>query len=454
MIKPPHSVEAEQQLLGAILMKPDLLPKVIAAGGESLFFDGVHAAILRMAVTKDQAGEQVSPVTLRGWAEGHDGVRSLGGAQYLVRLAGHAVSEHSVDAYCATLADMNDKRRLLTAMDAASADIVKGEDSAGAIAGRLEAALVAQDMGSGPKPVSMMAAVTKAVEQSFAANKGEGGDCVQTGLLSVDRLLGGFYPGEMTLLGGRPSMGKTAVALSIALNAARAGQGVVICSLEMNPEAMALRALSEATGQAGRAITYADMRRGQFSPQQAEHIAAAAREVSELPITFLSREYSDLGSLYAGARQAKRTLGNNMKLLVVDYAQLLRSQAKSRYEQITEISIALKALAGSLNVPVLALSQLSRALEQRDDKRPMMSDLRESGQLEQDADAVLFCYRDEYYIQREEPDIRDGEAHEKWRDAMKHARHRLEIIIAKQRQGEIGTAHVFCNPALNRIWEN
>jgi replicative DNA helicase len=249
-------------------------------------------------------------------------------------------------------------------------------------------------------------------------------------------------------------MGKTGVALSIALNVARAGHGVVIASLEMNPEAMAMRALSEATAQSGHAVSYASLRRGTFTQSQGERLKEVTEGVAMLPITFLPRQYSDIGALFAGARQVQRAMGGAMRLLIVDYAQLLRSQAKGRYEQITEISIALKALSGQLNVPVIALSQLSRQVEQRDDKRPMLSDLRESGQLEQDADAVLFCYRDEYYLEREKPDGHDFDALGDWQAAMERVRNRLEIIVAKQRQGAVGTAAVRFNPAINLVWED
>jgi len=229
---------------------------------------------------------------------------------------------------------------------------------------------------------------------------------------------------------------------------------VVICSLEMNPEAMALRAISEASASSRASVAYSDIRQGNMSESQAKAAVEAAQRVSDLPITFLSREFSDIGSLMSGAKRAKKQLRDNMKLLVIDYAQLLRAPGNSRYEQITNISIALKSLAGQLGVPVLALSQLSRQLESREDKRPMMSDLRESGQLEQDADAVLFCYREEYYLEREEPDAsEDIESHADWQAAMTAQRNRLDIIVAKQRQGAIGTAHVRCNPALNLIWE-
>lgn len=317
-------------------------------------------------------------------------------------------------------------------MAAAHHAITQGEDKADQIAARLEAALIlVADADGRVAPVSMLKATTLALEQAHDAYHGRTGDCIASGIGALDEILGGFYPGELIILGGRPSMGKTGIALSIALNAARAGHGVVIASLEMNPEAMAMRALSEATAQSGHAVSYASLRRGTFTQSQGERLKQVTEGVAKLPITFLPRQYSDIGALYAGARQVQRAMGGAMRLLIVDYAQLLRSQAKGRYEQITEISIALKALSGRLNVPVIALSQLSRQVEQRDDKRPMLSDLRESGQLEQEADAVLFCYRDEYYLEREKPDDHDFDALGDWQAAMERVRNRLEIIVAK-----------------------
>lgn len=177
-----------------------------------------------------------------------------------------------------------------------------------------------------------------------------------------------------------------------------------------------------------------------------------AQFVANLPITFLPRHFSDVGALVSGSRQLARA--GKLDLLIVDYAQLLRAEGRGRYEQITNISIALKALSITLDIPVIALSQLSRDLERRDDKRPMLSDLRESGQLEQDADNVLFCYREEYYLERKQPDVGDLEEISLWQAAMERNRGLLEIIVAKQRMGEIGTAHCRCALAMNRVWSD
>lgn len=450
----PHRIEAEQMVLGAILLDPAHVSRTVQAGGADLFYDAVHRDVFEVILDKDRAGMLVSPVTVHEAMRSHEGLAQLGQG-YLARLAGAAPGASSVPGYLDMLADLRGKRDLSASLTEAQAAIARGEDTAATIAGRLEASLIAASSASKRGgPIWMTQAVLTAMEQIKAAYEGLDDGSVRSGIHALDRILPGFYPGELILLGGRPSMGKTAVALSIALNTARAGHGVCIASLEMNPEAMALRALSEQTANQRAAVAYSQMRQGEMTDPQLASLQAAAKRVADLPIMFLSREHADIGSLLAGAKQAQRAMQGNMRLLVVDYAQLLRSNAKTRYEQITEISIALKSLAGQLNIPVIALSQLSRALESREDKRPIMSDLRESGQLEQDADAVMFCYRDEYYVERDRPAPDDPvEDHEAWKSAMEAARNRLEIIVAKQRQGEIGTAHVRFNPAINLIWE-
>ncbi len=455
----PFSVEAEQQLLGAFLLIShapvgDALAKAIRSGGVELFHDPVHYRIFEVMAEKHRAGELISPVTVFEAMRGDDGLAQLGGGGYLARMAGSAMTAAAGD-YVDLLADLRWKRQMCAVMSEAQAAIATGAEDASIISGRMEAALVLAQGQTKSGPVSMAKAVSIALDQIYAAYQGNDQLLVKSGIPALDKMVSGFYPGELILIGGRPSMGKTAVALSIGLNAARAGHGVVIASLEMNPEAMAMRALSEATANNRDAVTYAAMRKGDMQEHQARSLHAISKQVGELPIMFLPRQFSDIGALFSGAKQAQRAMGGKMRLLIVDYAQLLRSPAKTRYEQITEISIALKALAGQLDMPVIALSQLSRSLESRDDKRPMMSDLRESGQLEQDADAIMFCYRDEYYLEREKPsDPNDVEAYTAWMDAMERAKNRLEIIVAKQRQGEIGTAHVRFNPALNVIWED
>lgn len=449
------SIEAEQAVLGTLLIDQRGLPAINGAGGRDLFYDPVHADIFDVIARKDAAGELVSPITLRD-ALG-DRLEEIGGPAYLVRLTGVAQIAQAMPGYARMLGEMAHKRRIQSALSEAQAALVRGDRTGAEIAASLESRLISfESADQAIRPVTMMAAVNAAVAQVQAAIAGEDAGGVSSGIAALDRIIPAFFPGELTLIGARPSMGKTSVALTIALNAARAGHGVAIASLEMTPDAMAIRALSEATAYAGNAVPFTSMRRGDMSRPQYDTLAAEAPHVAELPITFLPRGYSDVGALVAGTRQIARSRENSatpLRLLIVDYAQLLRAPGKDRYQQITEISMTLKALAVQMNIPVIALSQLSRQLEAREDKRPIMSDLRESGQLEQDADNVIFCYRPAYYIERLRPAPEDPiEDHEEWQAQMKAREFDLELIVAKQRQGTIGTAHVQFAPAVNRIW--
>lgn len=453
---PPHSIEAEQQLLGSILLNYGTA-HVTASGGADIFYDPVHAELFQVCLGLEKNGRKVSPVTVAASLSDSllERLSELGGKGYLARLSGASVSSSMAASYVEVLAEAKAKRDLIAIMDRAHDGISQGDLLASDIAAQMEGAFgVLSQSETAVKPTSMMAAVTGAIEQANNAHEGECVDSVASGINALDQIIPGFGVGELWLLGGRPSMGKTAVALSMGLNAARAGHPVVIASLEMTPEAMALRALSEQTARLNRPTPYSDIRRGHYDDAQETALFNAARQVAELPITFLPRQYQDTSLLQVGVKQSLRQMaGKKTPLILVDYAQLLRSKARTRYEQVTEISLALKGLAMDLGVPVVALSQLSRSLEEREDKRPMMSDLRESGQLEQDADGVMFCFRHEYYLEREEPSIEKLDKHAAWNAALEAAKSRLEIIVAKQRQGRIATAHVMFDPAVNRIWE-
>jgi len=451
----PHNTEAEQQLLGAILLGQSTGP-VEAAGGEDIFYEKMHAEIYKTCRSLERADRVVSAITVKSTLsdDAMEAMQDLGGAKYLVRLAGCAISSFAIADYAELVAEESAKRKLLDIIHNAQAAIAKRDLGASDVAAQMEAAF--DGLGASKsriKPVSIMEATTDALKRIYGAHSNEEVQAVPSGLSALDRLIIGFEPGDMWLLGGRPSMGKTSVALSFGLNAARMGYPVIIASLEMTPEAMAIRALSEGTSQQKCATPYFDLRRGVFSPRQDEALRAAAKEIAHLPIMFLPHEYQDCDLLQVGVKQTLRQFKtDNLPLVIIDYAQLMRSKARSRYEQITDVSLTLKGMARSLSLPVVALSQLSRALEQREDKRPMLSDLRESGQLEQDADGVMFCYREEYYLEREEPDPA-AEAHITWQAAMEAQRNKLEVIVAKQRQGPIGVANLRCNLGLNRVWE-
>lgn len=449
-----HSVEAEQQLLGALMMDDRLTPIVMRAGGADLFSHPLHAEIYELIETRSNNGELVSPVALKAALEGSRDLEDAGGPAYLVRLSGCAVStsREVIRGMTELLAEQARKRSLEAAISKAQLGLLRGDVSAKEIALQLERQIVASEFASqADRPTSMLAAVNDAISQSVEAYQGTNAELVRFGIPALDYIIPGLYPGELTLLGGRPSMGKSAVALTMALNAARAGHGVAIASLEMTPAAMAQRALSEATARDGRAVPYINMRSGDMTEDQMRAVVELGLSVGNLPITFLSRSYSNVDALVGGVRQIAR-FTPNLRLLIVDYAQLLKAHGRDRYQQVTNISLALKGMAMSLNIPVLALSQLSRGSENREDKRPVLSDLRESGQLEQDADSVLFCYRPEYYLQQEEPDPDDRDDVADWQNAMAAARGKLEIIVAKQRMGTTGTARCMCELSTNTVW--
>lgn len=450
----PHSVEAEQQLLGALLTNNEALPGIRAIVGLDHFYDPLHSRIFH-TITKLVDGDKVaSPVTLKATMGDDAAFQDVGGPGYLVRLAGASVSTNLAEEYARLIVEKAEKRALLEIVGSAAQDLQSDASAPGDVSARVSASLDAMDFKtSGVRPVSMVSAVTEAVQQTMDIQSGLEGHSVKSGLGGLDRVIPGFAPGELWLLGGRPSMGKSAVAINIAMNAARMGHPVVFASLEMRPEHLAIRAIAEQTAENGQGVAYQSMRREGLQDAQMNAIAQAADTVANLPLWFLPREYASAELLPVGVKQSLRQYrGDMLPLVVIDYVQLMRSsKAKSRFEEITEVSLALKSLAMSQGLPVLALSQLSRALESRDDKRPMLSDLRESGQLEQDADGVMFCYRDAYYVEREEPDHNNLELHAQWQEAMEACHNQMDIIVAKQRQGPIASVKMNVNLALNRI---
>lgn len=449
-----QSIEAEGQLLGALMLDDRLTSIVMRAGGAELFSHPLHVEIYEAIEARANGGELVSPVVLKSALRGSRELEAAGGPSYIVRLAADSVagSRDVVRGMAELLAEHSRKRAIAAAISDAQVSLLRGDITAREISLQLERQIVAAEFASrADSPTSMLAAVNEAIAQSVDAYRGDNADLVRFGIPALDSIVPGLYPGELTLLGGRPAMGKSAVALTMALNAARAGHGVAIASLEMTPAAMAQRALSEATARAGRAVPYLNMRSGEMTEDQMRAVVEIGQSVGNLPITFLSRSYANVDALVSGVRQIARATPN-FRLLIVDYAQLLKAQGKDRYQQVTNISLALKGMAMSLGIPVLALSQLSRSIESREDKRPMLSDLRDSGQLEQDADSVMFCYRPEYYLGQEEPEEDDLDARAEWLTDMEAARGKLEIIVSKQRMGQTGTARCMCALSTNTVW--
>jgi replicative DNA helicase len=453
----PANVEAEQAVLGAILVNNEIYDRVASLIEARHFFDPVHARIYEVASRRIQKNALATPVTLRAFLEDDEGLKELGGPAYLARLAGAAISIHAARDYAQTIHDLSlrrelmklgdevrDRARSVGADDDPQEQIVAAEQSLYSLAekGKYEGGFK-----------SFVKAALEAVEIANAAYQRDGGLAgISSGLIDLDKKLGGLHPSDLLILAGRPSMGKTSLATNIAYNVAKAwkegelsdgtfgtidGGKVGFFSLEMSAEQLATRILSEAS-----LVESAKLRRGDMDEDEFRQFVEAARDLERMPLYIDDTPALPISTLAARARRLKRQHG--LDLLVIDYLQLVRpATAKdSRVNEVSEITQGLKAIAKELNIPVIALSQLSRQVESREDKRPQLSDLRESGSIEQDADVVMFVYRDEYYKEREKPGESDVEKMMQWQEIMDQVRGKAEVVIGKQRHGPIGTVEL------------
>ncbi len=447
----PHNLEAEQALLAAILVNNEAGNKVSGFLKPEHFFEPVHGRIYEAAVRLIEKGQIATPVTLRGFFERDAALDEVGGPQYLARLAGAAVTIINAEDYARMIHELALRRELIQIGEdmVNAAYEVEPEEAAADQIEQAEQQLFALAQEGAPEGgfQPFTRSLTEAIHMVEAAYKRDGRlTGVATGLKDLDTKLGGLHRSDLVVLAGRPSMGKTALATNIAFNAAcdrlrNSDQGETVdgavvgfFSLEMSAEQLATRVLSEQT-----AIPSEKLRRGQLSNDDFLNVVRVSQELERIPFFIDDTPALSIAALRTRARRLKRLHG--LGLVVVDYLQLLRpasrSRADNRVQEISEITQGLKALAKELDLPVLALSQLSRAVEQRDDKRPHLADLRESGAIEQDADVVMFVYREEYYLERRQPEA-DTEAHEKWLAKMEQVHNVAEIIIGKQRHGPTG----------------
>ena len=451
----PHSIEAEQQLLGAILTNNDLYDRVAPIIGAEHFHDPVHARIYEVATARITRNALATPVTLKTFMAGDEGLKELGGPAYLVKLAGASISAFAVRDYAQMIHDLAIRRELIrlgrdisdkaARVDVASApgeQIVEAEQQLYRISEQGQSEQGFQ---------SFLKTITGAVNiANMAYQRGGGLAGLSTGLVDLDKRLGGLHPSDLIILAGRPSMGKTSLATNIAFNVAKAykhctkpdgsegtidGGVVGFFSLEMSAEQLAGRILAEASG-----ISSHKIRQGDITEPEFHRFVEAATQLEACPLFIDDTPALPIAQLAARARRLKRTHG--LDLLIIDYLQLCRAMSDNRVTEIAEISMGLKAIAKELNIPVLALSQLSRQVENRDDKRPQLSDLRESGSIEQDADVVMFVFREEYYKEREKPGDHDLDKMEDWKQVMEHLHGKAEVIVGKQRHGPIGTVEL------------
>ena len=448
----PHSIEAEQQLLGAILTNNDIYDRITSVIGPKHFYDPVHSRIFEISASRIAKNNLASPVTLKAFMEDDEGLKELGGPAYLARLAGAAISAFAARDYAQMIYDLAVRRDLILlgrdiSAKAAKVDVASEPTEQIVEAEQALYQLAEQGTSEGGFQ-SFLKAVTDAVNIANAAYQRDSGLAgISTGLIDMDKKLGGLHPSDLLILAGRPSMGKTSLATNIAFNIAKAfkkgirpdgsegaieGGVVGFYSLEMSAEQLAARILSEASE-----VPSEQIRRGDMTETEFRRFVDAAKALEACPLYIDDTAAIPIAQLAARARRLKRTHG--LDVLIVDYLQLVRGIAENRVQEIGEISMGLKAIAKELNIPVIALSQLSRQVENREDKRPQLSDLRESGSIEQDADVVMFVYREEYYKEREKPSDNNLDAMVKWQEEMERLHQRAEVIIGKQRHGPIGT---------------
>ena len=463
----PSNLEAEQALLGAMLVNNEAANLVTAFLLPEHFFLPVHGRIYDAVLRMIERGQIANPVTLKHYFERDEGLEDAGGGQYLARLAGSAVTVINAEHYGRTIHDLALRRALVGVGEEVVNDAYDSPPDQPA-SEQIETAehklyRLAEDGRIDPGGQHFAAPLTQAVHMIELAYKRDSHlTGAPTGLNDLDRLLGGLHPSDLLILAGRPGMGKTALATNIAFNAAsryRPGGGadgtqaidgakVAFFSLEMSAEQLATRILAEQTG-----ISSDRLRRGEVRDIDFDRIVQASREMEGLPLFIDDSPALTIAGLRARARRLKRRHG--ISLIVVDYLQLMRPttsvRLNNRVQEVTEITQGLKALAKDLNLPVLALSQLSRAVEQRDDKRPQLADLRESGSIEQDADVVMFIYRAQYYLARKEPDVEDAASHADWKEKMDKVHNKAEIIVAKQRHGPTDNIYLYFDAMLTKF---
>ncbi len=446
--KQPSNLEAEQALLGSILVNNDIIDEIANIINPTSFYDPAHTKIYEVIETLNNKGMIANPITLKNFFEKDNMLEEVGGTEYLVKLTRFSSSTKQAVDYAKIIHEMYLRRELVLISEDLTSETLNAKDqNAEKIIEKTEKSLfdLAERGSFSQSFLKFNQALDQTIEMATLAMKNDKGIVgVPTGLTDLDEKLGGLHKSDLVILAGRPSMGKTALATNIAYHAAQSllsrqeKSSVAFFSLEMSSEQLSTRILSEQAR-----IKSDDIRRGKVTEEEINRYIETSRNIYNLPLFIDETPAITIATLSNRARRIKRLFGLN--LIVVDYIQLMRassvSKSDGRVQEISEITQGLKALAKELSVPVLALSQLSRAVEQRDDKQPQLADLRESGSIEQDADVVMFVYREAYYLERKQPKLGSIE-HAEWQSKMNDVNGLADIILGKQRHGPTGTIKV------------
>ncbi len=460
----PYDIDVEQALLGAMLVDNQAIERVSGTLKPEHFYDPLHARLYEVMLAQfERGGMVITPLTLHAAMKADAGLLEVGGHAYLAGLAQAAPALPNVRDLAKILQELAVRRALIhigedivnTAYEAPHDNPPKAQIETA------EKALYAISESSryGEGPIDFAESLRRAVESAEKA-QARGGRIsgVSSGFTDIDSLLGGLQPSDLLILAARPGMGKSALATNIAFNAARMwmqdieagaevprGAAVLLFSLEMAAQQLSARILSEQTE-----IEMWKIRNGKFSDSEWEKFVLTMQELSTLPLFIDDTGGISIAQIAARARRLKRE--KQIGLIIVDYLQLVEAsrRAENRVQEITEVTKGLKTLAKELNVPILALAQLSRGVDARDDKRPVLSDLRESGSIEQDADVVMFIYREEYYLKTREPDPTTPE-HAKWEEKCERAFRRAEVLVEKHRHGATNRIELFFDDRFTRF---
>ena len=446
----PCNIEAEQAVIGSILVSNDVYDEISLVIDSQKFFDPIHVKIFSTIEKLISKGLLANPITLKNYFENDEGLKELGGQEYLIKITKFSTSGKQIINYANIVHEMHVRRELIKISESMLSESANGSEtntlSGEEIIQNTEKSLfdLAERGHFNQSVVKFESALKQTIDMAKSAYKNEEGIVgVPTGLTDLDSRLGGLHKQDLIIIAGRPSMGKTALATNIAFHAAKNIEKkghkstVAFFSLEMSSEQLSTRILSEQSK-----IKSNDIRRGKVTEKEFEQFIETSKNIFDLPLYIDETPAITIAAISNRARRIKRLFG--LELIVVDYIQLMRSVGRkefNRVQEISEITQGLKALAKELDVPVLALSQLSRQVEQRDNKKPQLSDLRESGSIEQDADVVMFVYREAYYLENKEPTLGSIE-HAEWQTKMDEISTLAEIMIGKQRHGPTGNVKV------------
>jgi len=445
----PSNIEAEQAVIASILVSNDIYDEISPILNPQKFFDPIHVKLYETIEKLISKGLLANPITLKNHFENNEGLKELGGQEYLIKITKFSTSVKQAIDYANIVQEMHVRRELIkisqSVLDEASTNADVSTSGVEIIQNAEKSLFDLAERGHFNQSfIKFESALKQTIEMAKSAYQNDEGIVgVPTGLTDLDARLGGMHKQDLIIIAGRPSMGKTALATNIAFHAAKniekkeTKSTVAFFSLEMSSEQLSTRILSEQSK-----IRSNDIRRGKVSEKEFEQFIETSKNIFELPLYIDETPAVTIATISNRSRRIKRLFG--LELIVIDYIQLMKSSRKmefNRVQEISEITQGLKALAKELNVPVLALSQLSRQVEHRDDKKPQLADLRESGSIEQDADVVMFIFREAYYLERKEPTLGSIE-HAEWQQKMNEISSLADIMISKQRHGPTGNVKV------------